>query len=68
MRKSQGPSNPGGAMKVKVVSYGRGRNPGLAARFALPARLVSRPPLGAERSARRSESVHVGTRKMVNYA
>ena len=62
MRKSWGVTKPKGAMKVKAASglprwdpspSGRGRTTG-------PSRPLS--------SVRRSKSVHVGTRKMVNYA
>ena len=62
MRKSWGVTKPKGAMKVKATS-------GLPRWDLLPS--------GGERttgpsrphpSVRRSKSVHVGTRKMVNYA
>ena len=64
MRKSQGFTKPEGAMKVKAVpAVGLGR---------IPSRVKSARahyrPVSAATSARRSESVHVGTRKMVNYA
>ena len=61
MRESWGSTKPKGAMKVKArfsVSLGRISSSGAS---ALPARLVLS-------QQRRSKSVHVGTRKMVNYA
>ena len=57
MRESWGFTNPPGAMKVKAA---RGRG-------GIPSRAHHRP-VSSALSERRSESVHVGTRKMVNYA
>ena len=65
MRESLGPTNPKGAMKVKAGLACRPRcDPALPRVGATPARLVR----FRQRSGRRSKSVHVGTRKMVNYA
>ena len=65
MRESLGPSNPKGAMKVKACldcsAQVRSR-PAAGGRSTGP----SRP--SRQRSGRRSKSVPVGTRKMVNYA
>ena len=62
MRESWGSTKPKGAMRVEVgCSVSLGRIPVLGAgRTTGP----SRPHL----QGRRSKSVHVGTRKMVNYA
>ena len=64
MRESWGSTKPKGAMKVKVCrSAFLGRIPALGAgRTTGPSRALVRLWL------RRSKSVHVGTRKMVNYA
>ena len=65
MRESLGITNPKGTMKVKAGLACRPRcDPAPLRVGATPARLV-RPVL---RSGRRSKSVPVGTRKMVNYA
>ena len=61
MRESWGATKPKGAMKVKVASRPRWD----------AARSGGRPhhrPVSTAASVRRSKSVHVGTRKMVNYA
>lgn len=63
MRESLGLAKPKGAMKVKV---GLGADRGRMGRVAMRPRTP-----GASRShceKRRTKSVHVGTRKMVNYA
>ena len=62
MRESRGATKPRGAMKVKA---GPIRPRWDAARFG--ARSHHRP-VSTAASVRRSKSVHVGTRKMVNYA
>ena len=68
MRESWGPSNPEGAMKVKAA-LGWPRQDPVVKAGALPARLDSGAVVrGSRSSTRRSKSVHVGTRKMVNYA
>ena len=60
MRESLGSTKPTGAMKVKGVRRPR-QDPRLrAAAHCRPVSIAS--------SMRRSKSVHVGTRKMVNYA
>lgn len=61
MRKSWGLSKPKGAMKVKAGSFRPRRDP-------LPPEGAHRWPVSSDSSVRRSKSVHVGTRKMVNYA
>ncbi len=61
MRKSLGSTKPTGAVKVKAGSVGRGGIRGLVA-------AAHHRPVAASAYARRSKSVHVGTRKMVNYA
>lgn len=65
MRESLGffQTKPKGAMKVKIVlSVDRGRMARVTMRARTPG--ASR----AHREQRRTQSVHVGTRKMVNYA
>lgn len=65
MRESLGcfRTKPKGAMKVKIVhSVDRGRMARVTTRVRTPG--ASR----AHRELRRTQSVHVGTRKMVNYA
>ncbi len=62
MRKSWGCTKPKGVMKVKARSRVEVRSLNLR-RFGAQYRPVSSAPSG-----RRSKSVHVGTRKMVNYA
>ena len=61
MRESWGTTKPKGAMKVKAwLSSGLGRIPHpVGAHYR---------PVSSASSVRRSKSVHVGTRKMVNYA
>ena len=72
MRESMGSTKPKGGMKVKGAprwapevgspARGRGRTTG-------PSGHLSPLPLAGETAqVRRSRSVHVGTRKMVNYA
>ena len=63
MRESLGVTKPGGAVKAKDGPRGRlGWDPPSSVAGA------HHRPVSAAASARRSESVHVGTRKMVNYA
>ena len=62
MREPPGFTKPAGVMKVKGVA-GRTRQDPLALGQG-----AHRRPVSAATSARRSQSVHVGTRKMVNYA
>ena len=64
MRKSQGCTKPGGVMKVKA-NTSLGEIPG---RVFIYSRRAHHRPVSAASSARRSKSVLVGTRKMVNYA
>ena len=61
MRESWGSTKPKGAMKVKAWhESGLGRIPHtVGAHYR---------PVSSALSVRRSKSVHVGTRKMVNYA
>ena len=61
MRKSWGLTIPKGAMKVKAASGLPRWDP------SLPGEAHHRP-VSSALSVRRSKSVHVGTRKMVNYA
>jgi hypothetical protein len=61
VRKSLGATKPKGAVKVKAGSVGRGGIRGVRA-------AAHHRPVAASAYARRSKSVHVGTRKMVNYA
>ncbi len=66
MRESSGSTKPTGAMKVKGVlgaSEGRIRRKRVKSTPAAHCR-----PVSIATSTRRSQSVHVGTRKMVNYA
>ena len=68
MRESRGRTKPRGAMKVKRL---RGACPVSSSRQdPVPAkgRAHCRPVSSRASSRRRSESAHVGTRKMVNYA
>ena len=62
MRESLGSTKPTGRMKVKV---GLGSS---VAGSVVPRAAAHCRPVSAATSARRSKSVHVGTRKMVNYA
>ena len=68
MRESLGPTKPKGAMKVKASPAAMrtgdlGRIPGVCVRAHYrPLRVLHHGGPGG------SESVHVGTRKMVNYA
>ena len=62
MRKSRGVTKPEGAMKVKARL--RPASVGSAARRVA----AHHRPVSFAASKRRSKSVHVGTRKMVNYA
>ena len=60
MRESRGSTKPKGAMKVKAcLSAGLGR---------ILRKGAQDRPVSEALSSRRSKSVHVGTRKMVNYA
>ena len=62
MRESWGSTKPKGAMKVKAwPESGLGRIP-------RPVAGAHYRPVSSALSVRRSKSVHVGTRKMVNYA
>lgn len=64
MRESSGRTKPRGAMKVKAgLAAGSGR-----IRMGGDSRPAHYRPVSTATSVRRSESVHVGTRKMVNYA
>ena len=61
MRESWGSAKPKGTMKVKAwPEPGLGRIPRSAG--------AHYRPVSSALSVRRSKSVHVGTRKMVNYA
>ena len=68
MRESMGSTKPKGGMKVKAVSHGLGGIPWLGwGRTTGPSGRL--PPVrSGVLEVRRSKSVHVGTRKMVNYA
>ena len=62
MRESLGVTKPRGTINVKAFrSVGRGRIPTGNGR-------AHYRPVSSAASVRRSRSVHVGTRKMVNYA
>ena len=62
MRESWGLTKPKGAMKVKArLSVSSGGIPA-------PTGGAHHRPVSSATSVRRSKSVHVGTRKMVNYA
>ena len=61
MRESWGFTKPKGAMKVKACLR-------RAEVGSLPPGRAHYRPVSSATSVRRSESVHVGTRKMVNYA
>ena len=62
MRKSWGPTKPKGAMKVKACLC-------LVSSGVIPANhWAQHRPVSSASSVRRCKSVHVGTRKMVNYA
>ena len=62
MRESLGSTKPTGAVKAKGV-LGASEAGSVVPRTAAHCR-----PVSVAASTRRSESVHVGTRKMVNYA
>lgn len=64
MRESVGVTKPRGEVKAKSGAFAVG--PGRILRRSVPG--AHYRPVSAATSARRRESVHVGTRKMVNYA